>query len=127
MKADSVTIDGLQLPTPLAGHPALEFCNTLAGWNGGVRHDYLQSYDHLVAWAGHVGLLDPARAQALAGGARRRPRTAPRSLQRALAWRGALYPVLTHGPADPGFTVVATAVQTAARRLRLVPTDGAAR
>jgi hypothetical protein len=57
MPAHYVFQDGLALPALLAGHPALEFCNTLSGWDVRTRSDYLTSYDHLAVWAHHVKLL----------------------------------------------------------------------
>ena len=49
----SIEVDGVHLPAPLAGHPALEFCNTWAGWNSppGAGGDYLTSYDVLLTFA----------------------------------------------------------------------------
>jgi predicted RNA-binding Zn ribbon-like protein len=53
-------VDDRELPTQVAGHPALELCNTSAGWDlpTGRRGEYLTSYDDLAVWAREVGLVD---------------------------------------------------------------------
>lgn len=62
-------IDGVQLPAQVAGHPALEFCNTLAGWSAEPheRKDYLVDYRALLTWAKAVGLVPPRVAAQLLG------------------------------------------------------------
>ena len=55
-------VDGLVLPAAVADHPALEFCNSWAGWDasGHELHDgrdYLKSWGHLVALTLDRGLL----------------------------------------------------------------------
>jgi hypothetical protein len=37
---------GVLLPLPLAGDPALELCNTFAGWDEDAGREYLLSYEH---------------------------------------------------------------------------------
>lgn len=64
--AAQVLVGGLLLPRPVAGHPALELCNTLAGWGCPDAREYLTSYAHLVALTRHLGLLPAARARELA-------------------------------------------------------------
>src|SRR5918999_4387451 len=61
--------DGQRLPRRIAGHPALDFCNTLAGWDGPPlpRGEWLRDYDALVGWAGYAELLDPEEEAALRG------------------------------------------------------------
>jgi predicted RNA-binding Zn ribbon-like protein len=58
--AFAVRVRGLLLPKPLAGHPALELCNTLAGWNEPpeYRREWLTTPEHLATWAELVGLVD---------------------------------------------------------------------
>lgn len=58
-------VGGLLLPRPVAGHPALELCNTLAGWGGERPHDYLATYGHLVALARSLELVSPGEARGL--------------------------------------------------------------
>lgn len=55
------------LPTPVAREPALEICNTVAGWDQptGDRVEYLDTYETLVVWATAVGLLTRDQASAV--------------------------------------------------------------
>ena len=56
----SVVVDGLTLPISVGGHPALDFCNTRAGWGAPQPKEYLVSHSHLALWAAENGLLDRA-------------------------------------------------------------------
>src|SRR3954453_21751958 len=99
-------IEGVRLPAKLGGHPALDFCNTRAGWNDGAGVEFLAEYEHLVLWAGFVGLLEPERVASLRVSAGRRKKAAA-VLERALRLRSDLYRLLS----DPD---TATAGPTAA-------------
>jgi predicted RNA-binding Zn ribbon-like protein len=122
-----VLVDGLRLPAKLSGHPALDFCNTLAGWDGNEPWDYLQSYEHLAAWAGFAELLPGERIAGLRRRARERGNaaTATAALEQARAFRGRLYDVLQSGPSAESFASVADKVNAAAARLRLRRRDDA--
>ncbi len=124
MPAHYVVIDGLELPAKLGGHPALDFCNTLAGWDGRASWDYLRSYDHLATWAGFAGLLAPERIGALRRQAGRGGGDADAVLADALELRARLYAVLRDGPAAAAFERVAEDVHAAGARLRLRPSGG---
>jgi hypothetical protein len=50
-------VDGVLLPMPLAGHPALDFCNTRAGWGSPAPKEYLHSPRALALWCRQVGLI----------------------------------------------------------------------
>ena len=65
----SIVVRGLVLPVAVDGHPALDFCNTVAGWGSDAPKDYLLSYAHLVVWAGARGLVSPRAVRALRGAA----------------------------------------------------------
>ena len=84
-------VDGLVLPRSVAHAPALDFCNTLAGWNGGEEREYLATYAHLVVWARDAGLVDDDAAADLRDEAAAEPRVAERQLRRARSLRRALY------------------------------------
>ncbi len=63
-------VDGLLLPNRIGGHPALDFCNTWAGWGEppAPRREWLKTYDQLAAWSEYAGLLptgDSARLRRL--------------------------------------------------------------
>lgn len=125
-----VRVREVTLPWPVAGHPALELCNTWAGW-GGPRQpgaEWLRGYPVLAVWSGHVGLVDDITVTALLARAEREPVAAADALDEARVLRAALYACLT----DPGdraaFATVAGFAQQAARLavLRAEP-DGSAR
>jgi predicted RNA-binding Zn ribbon-like protein len=107
-------VDDLVLPVPVATHPALDFCNTLAGWNSGEQHEYLATYDHLVVWGREAGLLDGASAADLRERAARDTRAAARELERARALRGALYAACTNPLDRPAWETVAAYARSAA-------------
>jgi len=102
MASYSTTIDGLVLPTRLGGHPALDFCNTFAGWNGEPTNEYLLDYAHLAVWTEYADLLPHKRVAALRRAARREDRAASRVLASARSFRAAVYSLLLEGePAEP--------------------------
>lgn len=90
-------IDGVALPTPLSGHPALDFCNTWAGWDGREQGDYLTDYAALVVWAGWSDLLPEERVAELRQAADSAADRANAVLERARSFRTGLYEVLTSG------------------------------
>jgi predicted RNA-binding Zn ribbon-like protein len=116
-------VDGLVLPVDLAGDPALDFCNTRAGWGAAEPHEYLTSYDHLAAWARDAGLVDAPIAARIRRRAEREPAKARRALERALALRDALYATCTN-PSDAVWDVVAAEAHRAASAALLVRDQG---
>ena len=48
----------------VAGHPALDFVNTVS-WASAGHPDYLHGYGDLLAWAGQAGLINPQHRLAL--------------------------------------------------------------
>lgn len=53
-------VGGVLLPKPISGHPALELCNTMAGWHDPPeeRREWLTTPDHLAIWAEFTGLVE---------------------------------------------------------------------
>jgi SARP family transcriptional regulator, regulator of embCAB operon len=104
------------LPWSVGGHPALELCNTYAGWGGEQQPgaEWLRGYPTLAVWAGHQDLLDDATVTHLLRAARRDPLGAAAVLDETRELRTRLYTCLT----DPGdakaFAAVARHVQAAA-------------
>ncbi|MFZ0088374.1 MAG: CGNR zinc finger domain-containing protein [Solirubrobacteraceae bacterium] len=114
-----VIVDGLAVPQRLGGHPAVDFCNTWAGWDGRDAKEYLASYDHLATWAGFVELLDAARVQALRAEAARRPRAAGQALAHARVTRERIYRALACAGAIDAITQLAPDIRRATDRLVL--------
>jgi predicted RNA-binding Zn ribbon-like protein len=112
----AVRVRGLLLPRPLSGHPALELCNTLAGWDDPPehRHEWLTSYEHLAVWTEFTGLLDPC----------------PRGdhdavLTEVLALRDVAYRLLRHHD-QTAFPALAALADAANALRRLTGEDGVA-
>lgn len=110
---------GLLLPVPLAGDPALELCNTFAGWGEDPGREYLLSYEHLLVWARERGLVDDGVADELVAKGRARPRDAARVLERARRLRRAFYTVVSGAPGGEDRVVVAREAERASARARL--------
>jgi predicted RNA-binding Zn ribbon-like protein len=115
--------DGLLLPAALAGDPALDFCNTRAGWNAEEQREYLASYDHLAVWAREAGLVDGATTARLRRRVKDEPDAASRALSRALRLRDDVYAACT-APDDDAWKAVATEARRAAAAAVLVRGSG---
>jgi predicted RNA-binding Zn ribbon-like protein len=68
-------VEGFPLPDHVAGHLALELCNTKALWGLPTEREYLTSFGVALLWAREHGLITPAEL--------RRLRTEPGAKQRA--------------------------------------------
>ncbi|WP_030543325.1 BTAD domain-containing putative transcriptional regulator [Streptomyces albus] len=118
----AVRVRGEWLPWNTSGHPALEFCNTYAGWGRPRRpgSEWLRGYGTLAVWAGHQDLTEDHLVTRLTGLARQRPEEAAAALAEARAFRRDLYACLT----DPGdlraFTTVAAVAEEAAGQAEFV-------
>jgi predicted RNA-binding Zn ribbon-like protein len=123
MPAHYEVLDGLRLPARVSGHPALDFCNTRAGWDGHGAVEYLADYEHFAVWAGFVGVLRPDHVTVLRQRARRDPQTAASVLERAKAFRAHLYSVLRDPAGSAAWDAVADQVGTAAQALHLHRAD----
>jgi predicted RNA-binding Zn ribbon-like protein len=99
-------VDGVTLPLPLGGHPALDFCNTRAGWGEESPKEYLDEPRSLAVWAHSAGLISEEM------------KDEPVDLERSLRLRDALYAVLTG--AGEGWELVARETESAAAAARLV-------
>ncbi|MEU1812478.1 CGNR zinc finger domain-containing protein [Micromonospora sp. WMMD1076] len=111
-----VNVEGYPMPIPVGGHPALELCNTWAGWAAppSPDRDWLRDYDRLAVWAGHVGLLAPAIVGRLREASRRRPSAAGEVLAETRELRTALHDVLLDPDDTAAFRRVAGPAREAA-------------
>ncbi|WIN00375.1 BTAD domain-containing putative transcriptional regulator [Actinoplanes oblitus] len=115
--AYAVRVRDQWLPWHVGGHPALEFCNTYAGWRqphpaGGG--EWLRGYPALAAWAEHLDLADPETTTRLLRVARRAPGEAAAVLRRATTLRTFLYACLTDPADEHAFAAVAEFARAAA-------------
>ncbi len=119
MPAHFEVVEGLRLPARISGHPALDFCNTWAGWDGQGAVEYLADYEHLAVWGGFVGILRPDQVPVLRQHARGSASAAASVLERARTFRANLYAVLRDPARAPAWPAVADEVATAAQALHL--------
>ena len=120
-------VDGLVLPAPIAAHPALDFCNTLAGWDEDGAYDYLATYAHLAVWVRETGLADAGSTAEALDRAADDPQGAVRQLDRARSLRRALYAACTDSTADAAWEAVAVEWRAAASRAVLSRADAPGR
>lgn len=122
----SVVVSGLVLPVSVGGHPALDFCNTRAGWGAPAPKEYLLSYDHLAVWSREVGVFRPSQVAKLRRMAVADPVAAQQVLATALVLREAAYAVLLGSRSASEFSVVAAHASAArgAATLRRSPSGG---
>lgn len=113
----SIEVDGLTIPVSM-GHPALDFCNTRAGWGERVPKEYLRSHAHLAVWAGANGLVRAGRVPVLRREGERRASAAADIVARAIRFRDALYATLVGQGDLPG---VNEEVRAAAATALLAP------
>ncbi len=118
----SFMVEELELPVAVGGHPALDFCNTRAGWGTRAPKEYLRTYDHLVVWTREAGLLQPGPVASLRRAAQADRAAAQQVLSGALILREAAYSVALGAPAVAPFEVVATQVWRARAAARMVRT-----
>lgn len=104
------------LPWNTSGHPALEFCNTYAGWRGPELpgSEWLRDYAALAVWAGHLDLAADHVVTRLLARARREPGEAGDVLAEAREFRARLYACLTDPADTAAFEAVAGVAEAAA-------------
>ncbi len=99
-------VEGVPLPEPVGGHPALDFCNTRAGWGLPDPKEYLTGPRALLLWVREAGLLPAATVAPLLAATGTNPDAGVpggagprwgRALRRALRLRSALYAVALGG------------------------------
>jgi predicted RNA-binding Zn ribbon-like protein len=69
----------------------LDFTNTASGRGTDHHIEHLRCFDHLLAWACHVGLADEHQRQSLQAAAAHRPRRARQVVEQAHRLREAIY------------------------------------
>jgi predicted RNA-binding Zn ribbon-like protein len=96
-----VVVEGVPLPKRIGGHPALDFCNTWAGWGppSAPNSEWLQAYETFALWGAYAGLIDSTDLPRLRRAARRDPDEAMRVLADAHRLRTALHAAVLH-PSD---------------------------
>ncbi|MGH3746912.1 MAG: BTAD domain-containing putative transcriptional regulator, partial [Micromonosporaceae bacterium] len=116
-----VRVRGHDLPWTVGGHPALEFCNTYAGWGrpAGRGSEWLRDYSTLAVWVGYMDLADDDTVSHLLQEAHRHPDEAVQVLHEARTLRNHLYACLTGPNVTESHDIVARYVEDAAAVARL--------
>jgi len=110
-------VEGRPLPDAVAGHPALELCNTRAIWGSPAPKEYLHDYLTFALWAREHEILTPAETEALRAMSSAQPHQAKRELRRVLLVRDLIYAaVTTDAPIDAFHKQVVHAVRLASYR-----------
>jgi predicted RNA-binding Zn ribbon-like protein len=88
-------VEGRPLPDAVAGHPALELCNTRAIWGSASPKEYLHDYPTLLLWAREHEVLTPVETATLWTAAEAEPLAAADALRRVIDLRDVVYAVVT--------------------------------
>lgn len=120
-----VSVEGRTMPHLVGGHPALDMCNTYAGWGGPPlpKGEWLPDPDALLVWCLHAGLVDGDLTRELRAEAESRPAKAHAVLRRVRQLRSDLYWTLVRDDQE-SFDGVAGVAQRAASEARLVDRGG---
>ncbi len=116
---------GQPMPKKFGGHPALELCNTGAGWHEPMRPEFewIRSYDRLAIWAWYQDHITETQREELRAGAQNNPAEAADALAEFRELRDALYPILTHEEHGHEFDTVSAIAQRASQQMQLVRLD----
>ena len=110
-------VEGRPLPDAVAGHPALELCNTRAIWGSPAPKEYLHDYLTFALWAREHEILTPDETEALRDWSSTDAQQAQRELHRVLRVRDLIYAAVTsEAPTDALQRQVARAVRVSAYR-----------
>ena len=112
---------GVRLPDAVGGHPALDFCNTRAGWGEDEPKEYLQDAEALLLWCLEQHLLQDGTVEALRERVREDDAAAGVMLGAALELREAVHDVALGAQDGEAWDVVAGWALRARSAGRLVP------
>lgn len=113
----------------VGGALALDYANTVDWHDADQPWEWLKSYDDLVAWSSHSGILTSAEATWLLAEARRAPALAEAVLSRALILREAIFRVFSRiadgeAPDIADLALINAELSEALARSHIVPVDG---
>ena len=121
-------VEGVPLPDAVGGHPALDFCNTRAGWGDPLAKEYLTGPDVLALWARVNGLVEPSVQPARETGAGHAAAAGDNpertALAQAVALREALYACALRRGTPADWDLVSAEAAGARSLARLVPGEG---
>lgn len=114
----------------VGGRLCLDLANTVSTRAGPLHREYLASYDDLVSWSRHAGVLTDHEAQCLRREAADRPAEAAAVLDRAIALRETIYRIFAaiarqQTPPAPDIAALNVALAQVLGRLRVVSSGDA--
>ena len=114
-------VAGVKVPWRIGGHPALDFCNTWAGWGGPPvgNQEWLRDSDAFAAWTLHAELIDAADLTAVRRAARRDPDGAAEVLAAARRLRTAVHTAVLDPADESALATVTGYVRKAGAAIRL--------
>ena len=117
------------MPNLIAGALPLDFVNTVDPRHEPGRREYLDSYQALVWWGRHAGIIGADAEAGLRQAAAADPAEADRVLRRAVRLREALYPVFTEAasgrePSAADLAVLQAELTGALAHIRLAAAPG---
>ncbi|MEP6526888.1 MAG: CGNR zinc finger domain-containing protein [Nocardioidaceae bacterium] len=124
-----VMVEGVPLPRRIGGHPALDFCNTWAGWGKppSPNREWLKEYETLALWAAYADLIGAADVVRLRRAAHRHPDEARRLLGEAHRLRTAIHAAVLDPSDISALSRITGQVRKAGEVARLRPgSDGVA-
>lgn len=110
----------------IAGHPALDFVNTVEGRGSGTALDYLADYKKLADWCSHAGIIPPSQHADIWHQAEQHPVVAARTWREAMKLRDCLNRILlalvdSRDPESPAIAAYNETLQQAFANRRLLP------
>jgi predicted RNA-binding Zn ribbon-like protein len=112
---------GVRLPDAVAGHPALDFCNTRAGWGEAAPKEYLHDAESLLLWCLEQELLRDDTVDRLRERVQEDDAAAAVMLRAALELREAVHDVALGTRDGEPWDVVAGWARRGRAAARLVP------
>jgi predicted RNA-binding Zn ribbon-like protein len=111
-----VEVDGFPMPRLVGGHPALDLCNTWAGWGEPwhPKREWIPDFDRLAVWTKHASILDVSSIPRLRRSAKRKENDAKRIVEQVHRLRGALYRYLVDPAGARAWPQIATFVRKSA-------------
>lgn len=124
-----VVVDGTRLPKRVGGHPALDFCNTWAGWHErqnarerrNPRREWLKTYETFALWTAYADLVTDRDAVRLRRAASRDPTLANRTLIDARRFRTSVHSAFVDPSDSAALGRLSRWITTAAAAARLRP------
>jgi predicted RNA-binding Zn ribbon-like protein len=118
-----IELEGCNVPVRIGGHPALDFCNTWAGWDDRTnpRGEWLRTYADFAVWTLHAELVTSDDVRRLRRAAQRAPARAAGVLSHARALRTAAHTAVLDPANTRAMAVITRHVRRSGSAVRVTP------